>query len=114
MSHWDMREFTDPDKRKRNIRKARRLFSVELRRAYDRLRNSYDKSEIGSSLKHMHELLKVREMLEMAEKELEKKVSQTAPFKNLKQMLQKKNEQMKDLRRRLSKLVNHRIIKLIL
>ena len=52
-----MREFTDPDKRKRNIRKARRLFSIELRRAYDRLRNSYDKSEIGSSLKHMHELL---------------------------------------------------------
>ena len=50
-----------------------------------------------------HELLKVRETLELAEKELEKKVSQTAPFKNLKQMLQKKNEQMKDLRRRLSK-----------
>ena len=61
-----------------------------------------------------HELLKVREMLEMAEKELEKKVSQTAPFKNLKQMLQKKNEQMKDLRRRLSKFVNHHIINLIL
>ena len=30
-------------------------------------------------------------------------VSQTAPFKNLKQMLQKKNEQMKDLRKRLAK-----------
>ncbi|ESO86837.1 hypothetical protein LOTGIDRAFT_128288, partial [Lottia gigantea] len=50
-----------------------------------------------------HELLKVREMLEMAEKELEKKVSQTNPFKNLKQMLQKKNDQMKELRKRLSK-----------
>jgi len=36
-------------------------------------------------------------------KELEKKVSQTAPFQNLKQMLQKKNDQIKDLRRRLSK-----------
>jgi len=35
-------------------------------------------------------------------KELEKKVSQTAPFQNLKQMLQKKNDQIKDLRRRLS------------
>ena len=39
-------------------------------------------------------------------KELEKKVSQTAPFQNLKQMLQKKNDQIKDLRRRLSKYVN--------
>jgi len=39
-------------------------------------------------------------------KELEKKVSQTAPFQNLKQMLQKKNDQIKDLRRRLSKYVS--------
>ncbi|KAL4229146.1 Leucine zipper transcription factor-like protein 1 [Mactra antiquata] len=50
-----------------------------------------------------HELLKVRDMLEMAEKELEKKVSQTAPFKNLKQMLMKKNDTLKDLRKRLAK-----------
>jgi leucine zipper transcription factor-like protein 1 len=50
-----------------------------------------------------HELLRVREMLEMAEKELEKKVSQTAPFQNLKQILQKRNDQLKDMRRRLSK-----------
>ncbi|KAK7092935.1 leucine zipper transcription factor-like protein 1 [Littorina saxatilis] len=50
-----------------------------------------------------HELLKIREMLEMAEKELEKKVSMTTPFKNLKSMLQKKNEQLKDLRKRLGK-----------
>lgn len=57
-------------------------------------------SELANS---KHELLKIREMLEMAEKELEKKVSQTAPFQNLKQMLQKKNDQIKDLRKRLSK-----------
>ncbi|XP_069119589.1 leucine zipper transcription factor-like protein 1 [Argopecten irradians] len=50
-----------------------------------------------------HELLRIQEMLEMAEKELEKKVHQTTPFKNLKQMLTKKNDQIKDLRRRLSK-----------
>jgi leucine zipper transcription factor-like protein 1 len=50
-----------------------------------------------------HELLRVREMLEMAEMELEKKVSQTAPFQNLKQILQKRNDQLKDMRRRLSK-----------
>jgi leucine zipper transcription factor-like protein 1 len=36
-------------------------------------------------------------------KELEKKVSQTAPFQNLKAMVQKKNDQLKDLRKRLSK-----------
>ncbi|CAL1531553.1 unnamed protein product [Lymnaea stagnalis] len=50
-----------------------------------------------------HELLRIREMLELAEKELEKKVSQTNPFKNLKQMLQRKNDQMKELRKRLMK-----------
>ncbi|KAI8778578.1 leucine zipper transcription factor-like protein 1 isoform X1 [Biomphalaria glabrata] len=50
-----------------------------------------------------HELLRIREMLELAEKELEKKVSQTVPFKNLKHMLQKKNDQMKELRQRLMK-----------
>lgn len=50
-----------------------------------------------------HELLRIKEMLEMAEKELEKKVSQTNPFKNLKQMLVKKNDQLKELRKRLSK-----------
>ena len=50
-----------------------------------------------------HELLKVQDMLKMAESDLEKKVYQTAPFRNLKQMLQKKNEQLKDLRKRLSK-----------
>jgi hypothetical protein len=35
--------------------------------------------------------------------ELEKKVSLTAPFKNLKSMLVKKNDQIKDLRKRLGK-----------
>ena len=38
--------------------------------------------------------------------ELEKKVNQTAPFRNLKSMLQKKNEQIKDLRKRLCKWVS--------
>ncbi|XP_067931282.1 leucine zipper transcription factor-like protein 1 [Watersipora subatra] len=61
-------------------------------------------TELQSNLiSSKHELLKVQEMLEMANMELEKKVSQTTQFKNLKQMLQKKNEQMKDLRRRLGK-----------
>lgn len=50
-----------------------------------------------------HELLRVREMLELAEKELEKKVYQTNPFKNLKKMLITKNDQLKQLRKRLSK-----------
>ncbi|KAF6023464.1 LZTFL1 [Bugula neritina] len=61
-----------------------------------------DKME-SNMVETKHELLKVQEMLDMAEKELEKKVSQTTPFKNLKQMLQKKNDQMKTLRRRLAK-----------
>lgn len=61
--------------------------------------NSMEKDLVSTK----HELLKIKEMLEMAEKELEKKVSQTNPFKNLKQMLVKKNDQLKELRKRLSK-----------
>ena len=37
-------------------------------------------------------------------------MSQTAPFKNLKQMIQKKNEQIKDLRRRLSRFGNPKFV----
>ena len=50
-----------------------------------------------------HRFLEVLEQLKMAEKELEKKFNQTNAYKNLKQMLDKKNEQIKDLRRRLER-----------
>ncbi len=46
-------------------------------------------------------VLQVRAMLELAEKELEARVSETTPFKNMKRMLQQKNESLRDLRRRL-------------
>lgn len=86
--------------------------SEELRRKMAALQMELDagKSQKGGNsgmendlVSTKHELLKVRDMLEMAEKELEKKVSQTAPFKNLKQMLMKKNDTLKDLRKRLAK-----------
>lgn len=48
-------------------------------------------------------LLEVKEQLEMAEKELEKKFSQTAAYKNMKQILNKKNDQLKQMRRNLAK-----------
>lgn len=85
----------------------------DLRRELSGLKASLNKSSSTSKSQSQqleneltgtkHELLKIQEMLELAEKELEKKVSQTAPFQNIKQMLQKKNEQLKDLRKRLSK-----------
>lgn len=53
-----------------------------------------------------HRLLEIQSQLEMAEKELEKKFSQTGAYKNMRQMLNKKNEQIKDLRRRLGKYEN--------
>ncbi|XP_073796125.1 leucine zipper transcription factor-like protein 1 isoform X5 [Danio rerio] len=48
-----------------------------------------------------HDLLRVQEQLSLAEKELEKKFQQTAAYRNLKEILNKKNEQIKDLRKRL-------------
>lgn len=48
-----------------------------------------------------HELLRVREQLALAEKELDKKFQETAAYRNMKEILSKKNDQIKDLRRRL-------------
>lgn len=45
-----------------------------------------------------HSLLDIKHQLNMAEKELEKKFSQTGAYKNLKKMLAQKNQQIKDLR----------------
>ncbi|XP_001379557.2 leucine zipper transcription factor-like protein 1 [Monodelphis domestica] len=50
-----------------------------------------------------HDLLKVQEQLSVAEKELEKKFQQTAAYRSLRDILTKKNEQIKDLRKRLAK-----------
>ncbi|XP_032870724.1 leucine zipper transcription factor-like protein 1 isoform X2 [Amblyraja radiata] len=49
-----------------------------------------------------HDLLKVQEDLLLAEKELEKKFQETAAYRNMKELLTKKNEQVKELRKRLS------------
>ncbi|XP_015251286.1 PREDICTED: leucine zipper transcription factor-like protein 1 [Cyprinodon variegatus] len=50
-----------------------------------------------------HELLRVQEQLSLAEKELEKKFQQTAAYRNMKEILTKKNEQIKEIRKRLQK-----------
>lgn len=50
-----------------------------------------------------HDLLRVQDQLAMTEKELEKKFQQTAAYRNMKEILTKKNEQIKELRKKLSK-----------
>ncbi|XP_004640733.2 leucine zipper transcription factor-like protein 1 [Octodon degus] len=50
-----------------------------------------------------HDLLRVQGQLGLAEKELEKKFQQTAAYRNMKEILTKKNDQIKELRRRLAK-----------
>lgn len=50
-----------------------------------------------------HELLRVQEQLELAEKELDRKFRETAAYRNLKDMLTKKNEQIKELRKTVAK-----------
>ena len=86
---------------------------ADLKKTMEGLKTTMDMSEeanrnatagISSDLTSTkHELLKVQEMLEMTENELEKKGCMTAPFKNLKQLLVRKNEQIKELRRSLAK-----------
>lgn len=48
-----------------------------------------------------HQLLRVQEQLSMAERELDRKFQETAAYRNMKDMLSKKNEQIKELRRKL-------------
>ncbi|CAL8398890.1 leucine zipper transcription factor-like protein 1 isoform X2 [Gadus morhua] len=50
-----------------------------------------------------HDLLRVQEQLAMAEKELDKKFQQTAAYRNMKEILTKKNEQIKEIRKRLQR-----------
>ncbi|XP_068741758.1 leucine zipper transcription factor-like protein 1 isoform X4 [Montipora capricornis] len=50
-----------------------------------------------------HEILKLQHDLEEAEKDLAKKFNETTQYRNMKQMLTSKNEQLKDLRSRLRK-----------
>jgi leucine zipper transcription factor-like protein 1 len=57
-------------------------------------------SEMGSIKSRFME---IQEQLRMTERELEKKFNQTNAYKNMKLMLDKKNEQIKDLRRRLNR-----------
>uniref|UniRef100_A0A2K5QX43 Leucine zipper transcription factor-like protein 1 n=1 Tax=Cebus imitator TaxID=2715852 RepID=A0A2K5QX43_CEBIM len=66
-----------------------------------------DKTENQKSLEEnlataKHDLLRVQEQLRMAEKELEKKFQQTGAYRNMKEILTKKNDQIKDLRKRLA------------
>ncbi|KAM9826792.1 leucine zipper transcription factor-like protein 1 [Neosynchiropus ocellatus] len=50
-----------------------------------------------------HELLRVQEQLALAEKELDRKFQQTAAYRNMKEILTKKNEQIKEIRKRLQR-----------
>lgn len=64
--------------------------------------------ELGGELTSAkHQLLEVREQLEMAEQELERKFSQTGAYQNMKKMLSQKNNQIKDLRKTLTKYENN-------
>ncbi|KAM8758618.1 leucine zipper transcription factor-like protein 1 isoform 1-T1 [Rhynchonycteris naso] len=67
----------------------------------DQTKNQKLLEETLATAKHDH--LRIQEQLSVAEKELEKKFQQTAAYRNMKEILTKKNDQIKDLRRRLAK-----------
>ncbi|KAM8823523.1 leucine zipper transcription factor-like protein 1 isoform 2-T2 [Spinachia spinachia] len=77
------------------------------------LKGEYERSLSANSASHRglqdnlvsakHDLLRVQEQLSLAEKELDKKFQQTAAYRNMKEILIKKNEQIKDIRKRLQR-----------
>ncbi|XP_019131791.1 leucine zipper transcription factor-like protein 1 isoform X2 [Larimichthys crocea] len=77
-----------------------------LREDYERTlsANAVSQKDLQENLiSSKHELLRVQEQLALAEKELEKKFQQTAAYRNMKEILTKKNEQIKDIRKRLQR-----------
>ena len=64
--------------------------------------NAKTQKELESDLSSTkHQLLEIQHQMNLAEKELERKFSQTGAYKNLKKMLTQKNEQIKELRKKL-------------
>uniref|UniRef100_A0A8C4NQT4 Leucine zipper transcription factor-like protein 1 n=1 Tax=Dicentrarchus labrax TaxID=13489 RepID=A0A8C4NQT4_DICLA len=91
--------------------KSQEISSLEdtveaLREDYERSlsANAVSQKDLQENLiSSKHELLRVQEQLALAEKELEKKFQQTAAYRNMKEILTKKNEQIKDIRKRLQR-----------
>nr|CAB3263581.1 leucine zipper transcription factor-like protein 1 [Phallusia mammillata] len=78
----------------------------QLREEFDsnlQVKSTENENLLSSLTSTKHELLKVQEQLDLAEKELDKKFRETAAYKNLRDMLAKKNEQLKELRKRIGK-----------
>ncbi|XP_031705677.1 leucine zipper transcription factor-like protein 1 isoform X3 [Anarrhichthys ocellatus] len=77
-----------------------------LRGDYERSLSANSASQKGlqeNLISAKHDLLRVQEQLSLAEKELDKKFQQTAAYRNMKEILTKKNEQIKDIRKRLQR-----------
>lgn len=70
---------------------------IEMEESLNKSRQSQQKLESDLVLTRQ-KLLEVQAQLDLAEKELEKKFSQTAAYSNMKKMLATKNDQIKDLR----------------
>ena len=99
---------TKPSNRYKNetwpIGKGNSLQNVILKSFQSTTSSSRTEEQLGGELTSAkHQLLQVREQLEMAEQELERKFSQTGAYQNMKKMLAQKNSQIKDLRKNLAK-----------
>ena len=76
-----------------------KLFSMGLKVVFDLLSMlSFHNIHLQNTLR----FLEVQHQLNMAEKELEKKFSQTGAYKNLKKMLASKNDTIKVMRKKLN------------
>ena len=76
-----------------------KLFSMGLKVVFDLLSMlSFHNIHLQNTLR----FLEVQHQLNMAEKELEKKFSQTGAYKNLKKMLASKNDTIKEMRKKLN------------
>ncbi|RNA21446.1 ADP-ribosylation factor 2 [Brachionus plicatilis] len=90
------------DDENRDLEEKMSQLRNELQRSSDSSKAT-QKSIENEMISIKHRYLEIQEQLRMAEKELEKKFNQTNAYKNMKQMLDRKNEQIKDLRRRLNR-----------
>ncbi|XP_053322078.1 leucine zipper transcription factor-like protein 1 [Spea bombifrons] len=104
----DLQKIQDAHKEKQGMQEVETLektladLKTEFEKTLDE-RKSNQKCMEENLIRSKHDLLKVQEQLSLAEKELEMKFQQTTAYRNMKDILNKKNDLIKDLRKKLLK-----------
>lgn len=93
-----------PNQQVQNLMDQVKGLQLELKTSAERVTSNKGRGELPDDyVSTKHQLLAVQAELEQAQGELHKKFSETMQYNNMKKMISKKNDQLKELRTRLRK-----------